>query len=455
MLAGCAVGPDYDGPPASVTGDRFARLGEAETTPPQAGRWWTQLGDPQLDALVDQAMAASPNLEAAAARLRRARGVVDRDRADRLPSVSASGTYIRGALPGISLSADAAPEDLNLELYNLGVMASWEPDLFGRIARTIEQDRAKAEAAQAELEDAQVMLAADVAGAYVGLRDQQVRLGLAEQILEIQRQRLALIQQRRQAGATTDQEVVGSQSDVESAEIALVQLRSDVEVSLNQLSVLTGQAPGALDTVLAAPTQPPLPPEVVAVGDPAALLRRRPDVRQAERGLAAATAAIGVATSQYFPSVSFMGLLGMGGPELADAFDTSNLTRLALPMIQWNILDFGRIKAQVAQGRAGRDEALAQYRGAVLKALEDAESSLGRFGHLRRAYLLAGRAERNAARAAVLSGERYQGGTINRIEDLDVQRRALVARQELVQSRSGVTKAFIGVEKGLGLGWQE
>jgi NodT family efflux transporter outer membrane factor (OMF) lipoprotein len=451
-LGACTVGPDYAGAPTVATATRFARAQGAEAAAPVAARWWTALADPRLDGLIDAAFEASPNLEAAAARLRRARGLVGEDRAKRAPKVLGSATYIRGALPGDTLGAGV--NDIQIEEYSLGANASWEPDLFGKLSRTLEQDRARAQAAEAEMADVRVTLAADIASAYVNLRDQQARLRLAGQILDIQRQRLVLLQQRRVAGATNEQEIVGSQADVEKAASDLSQLQSDVELSLNQLAVLVGREPGALDGQFQEPSAVPLPPAQVAVGDPASLIRRRPDVRQAERNLAAATAGIGVAVSQYYPSVNFIGLLGMGGDSIEDVVDTGKLTKLALPMISWTLLDFGRVKAQVAQSRAGQEEALAQYRGAVLKALEDAEGALSRFGHGRDALQNARRSLASAQRGAQLSAQRYAGGTINRIEDLDVQRQALVAQQHVLESQAGVTKAFIAVEKSLGLGWE-
>jgi len=462
-LTACASGPDYQGAPQVLApAAAFVRGGDTLSATPQAARWWQALGDQTLNDLIAEGFRASPTLEATAARLRRARGLVAQDRAARLPGASLSGTYMRGSLPGGMFGGSEGGEgsggesggDLALESYNLGLMASWEPDLFGRLERTTQQDTARAEAADAEMQDAYVTLAADIATAYVNLRDQQARLTTAQEVSTLQHQRLELIRQRHQAGAATAQAVLEAEAAIEQADMNTTRLEGDVALSLNQLAVLTGREPGALDERLATPAAIPLPPQEVAVGDPASLIRRRPDVRQAERGLAAATASVGVARSQRFPQVSFLGLLGMGGPDLSDMLDSSNLTKLLLPSLQWNVLDWGKASAQIAQTEAGRDEAEAGYRATVLGALQDAEGALARFGQARKTYYNLARTATSTQQTAQLSGQRLSAGTISRIDDIEVQHRALEAQQNLSQGQAGVTRAFIAVEKSLGLGWE-
>ncbi|WP_312144684.1 efflux transporter outer membrane subunit [Brevundimonas sp.] len=449
----CAVGPDYSGPPAVASEPYFVRADKVSLNQPVTGPWWLSLNDPLLDHLVETALAQNSDIDAAVARLDQARAVARQDRAAGLPSLGGSAVHADAKLPASTLSGAGGDEDLHLRTYSLGLSASWEPDLFGRIKRTGEQGRARADAAEASLDDVKVSLAAGVVVAYIDLRDQQTRLALARQILELQTLRFALVEQRRAAGTAPGQAVEAARVDLEQARSDLTALQSDVELSLNQLAVLTGQAPGALDAILDRGAAVPLPPAEVAVGDPAALLRRRPDVRQAERSLAAATAGIGIAKSQYFPSVNMVGLLGVGGSQPGDVFRSADLSRIALPVLSWRFLDFGATAAQVSQARAGQAEAVAAYRSAVLSALEDAEGALSRYGRARQTYLSADVAVQAGARTADLVSQMRRSGAASAIDEIDARHQLLGAEQARSEARAAVTKTFAAVQKSLGLAW--
>ncbi|WP_172451964.1 TolC family protein, partial [Sphingobium sp. SA916] len=198
----------------------------------------------------------------------------------------------------------------------------------------------------------------------------------------------------------------------------------------------------------------PLPPAQVAVGDPAALLRRRPDIRAAERQFAAATARIGVAEAARFPSLSFMGLIGIGGTDPGDLVDLDTLAAIAMPRLSWSFLDFGRNAARVGQAEGVRDEAAAQYRQAVLNALRDGEDALSRFGARRLSVASAARSKASAERAAALMRQRFEAGTATRIQLLDAERQSLSAAQALTQGTAAMTADYIALQKALGLGWQ-
>ncbi|WP_284278751.1 TolC family protein, partial [Sphingobium jiangsuense] len=270
-LAACTAGPDYQGPAsAGAAPQRFARAGEAAIpAAPAVAPWWTALGDPLLDELERRALADSPSIAIAQAKLTQARSALRLDRANGLPNANAQLTYAHARLPGIDLGSSGDGEEEGggdgssseaLNFYNLGFDASWEIDLFGGHRRTMEASRASLEAAQASIADAQVSLAAEVAGAYVHLRDRQQRLALAEQSAARQREVLDLTRQRQTHGTVSALEVERQRSLAEQADAALLPLRAERDAYLNALAVLTGQAPGAVDAMLAGPGAIPLPP---------------------------------------------------------------------------------------------------------------------------------------------------------------------------------------------------
>lgn len=470
-VGGCTVGPNYTKPPAAasqaIARGRFVRGDDPSVSAaPGLARWWDSLGDPTLAALVDDALAHSPNIDVAQARIREAGAQLRAQRASSLPSISASASYLNARLPGTSLGQEssggsgdsggdsgASDSASSLEFYNLGGTASWEPDLFGGGRRGVEQARATIGQRFADLADAQVSLSAQVAQAYVNLRDVEDRARLNARSTALQRQALALVRQRFAAGTASALDVERLQAQLESTDAQTIPLAAQRDEYRNQLALLTGREAGALDATLAPPAPVPLPPAQVAIGDPAALIARRPDIRAAERALAARTAAIGVSKARLFPSLSFMGLFGLGGTSLADIVDPGKFTALVAPMLSWSVLDFGKNQAAVRQSEAQRDTAEAQYRQTVLAALEDAETSLSRFGNVRRQLAENARAEATAARSVALNDQRVQAGTSTLIDQLDIERQRLSAAIAVAQSKAALTNSYIAVNKALGLGW--
>lgn len=464
LLAGCTVGPDYGGPQpvasAERAGAQFRRADPAQTAPePPLAHWWTALNDPQLTKLIDRALAASPDIAIAEARIRKARATLREQRANQLPSVSATGTAIVADLPAGSLALPSPQgqqsDRIKAEFYNVGLDASWEIDLFGGRRRAAEGAAAQTEAAQANLADAQVRLSAEVASNYITLRELQQRLILARRSAELQAQSLALFEQRERRGASSMDEVVRLRTELNRTQGALLPLEGQIAVTLDQLALLTGDEPGTHDAALTAPAPIPTIPAKVAIADPAAMLRRRPDIRAAERQLAAANAQIGVNVARQFPSVSIMGIIGLGGPNIGDVLDTDNVSTLLLPRINWSFLDFGRNRARVEQSRADRDEAEAQYRKAVLAALTDAETSLSKFGNQRANLLSAYRSAEGAAQSARFAAQRFDRGAIPLTVSLDAQRATLTAEQSAVEVQGEVARAFATLQKSLGLGWRD
>lgn len=451
-LAGCAVGPSYQGPPATGEPARFVRGGAADDAPP-ANDWWTALRDPTLDGLVTRALAASPNVAVATARLRSARGDLRLQRADLAPSVNASALYARARLPPISLGGAPASGPSHLTLYNVGFDASWEIDLFGGQRRAVEAASASVGAAEAHLADAQVSLAAEVAQDYVNLRDVQARLALARQSIARQERMLSLTQARFERGTTSRLDVSRLQSQLENTRADLLPLGAQIDGYRDALAVLLGVPPGTLDEELATAAPVPLPPARVEVGDPAAMLQRRPDLRAAERTLAARTAQIGQAEAAKFPKLSLLGLIGIGGTSLHALSNWDNRAEIFAPRLSWSFLDFGRNAARVDQANAARDEAEAQYRADVLAALRDAEDALARFRDRRDVVATLARARDAATEAATMMRARQEGGTASVIDLLDAERQLIATEQNLSTATAALTTDFVSLQKALGLGW--
>lgn len=453
-LAACTVGPDYQRPamtPDAAGRGHFLRAADpAYRSTPALARWWNGMGDPLMSALIEDALAHSPTVAQAQARIRETHASLRTERVDRLPNISASGTYLRASLPA---SGEGETGSDTMEIYNLGGMASWEPDLFGGGRRAVEKAGATLEQRDAELADTQVSLSAQVAQAYIALRDGQARLKIQSESVALMQRSLTLYQQRRDAGTASTLDVERMRNQMEAAEADISPLMVDIDDRLDELAILTGREPGALDARLSEASAVPLPPAEVAIGDPAALLAQRPDIRVAERALAASTAQIGVDKAKSFPSLKFQGLIGLGGSQPEDVLDPDKLTTLLAPMLSWSFLDFGRNRAAVSRSEAQRDAAEADYRQTILAALKDAEGSLSRFARMRLRLARLLRAEEAASRAAQLNGQRVAAGTLSLIDQLDVERQQRAAAMALSQGRAQVADSYVLVQKSLGLGW--
>jgi NodT family efflux transporter outer membrane factor (OMF) lipoprotein len=480
LLAGCVLGPDYVRPDVATDAvnapqlHRAASAGVVNAPPPS--QWWLALNDPQLTWLIDTALAQSPNLRAADARVRAARGLAAQRRAERLPQVGALGAYarveapdsvkegIRDAGAGLSQSVDPATGtaiteatqnvDLDTDVYLAGFDASWELDFFGRRRRALEGAAAQADAAQAQLADAQVRLAAEIGQVYLNFRGLQARIDISQDNVTTAQQSLDLTQQRRSRGAASDLQVERMRAQLQQQQAMLLPLEAQRDAALDQLALMIGQVPGALDTRLAQFNALPALPAEVKVDDPAAMIRRRPDVRQAERELAGANAQIGEALSGYFPQVTLYGSLASVATSPGDLGADSAATVIA-PMLRWSILDFGRIKSQVAQARAGTEGRVAAYENAVLTALQDANTALSNFGSARRQLLVAQQARASADRSTALMQQRRDAGAASLIDLLDVQRQQLAAQDSAAQAQVQLLVDYVALQKSLGLGWQD
>jgi NodT family efflux transporter outer membrane factor (OMF) lipoprotein len=465
VLAGCTVGPDYRGAPqvahGAMQGGRFVRAPTVGTArAPAPNRWWESLGDPSLNGLIDAALKNNPQLQAAQARLRQSRAQLQQQRAAQMPSVSADAAAIRMRQPDLSAlqSSGSAQNGAThgrgpLQLYSAGFDATWELDLFGGTRRAVEAASAQAEAVDADLADTQVSLAAEVAQAYIELRCLQQRLQLAHQSALLEQQTLELIRQRRERGIAPAADVERQATQAENTRANLIPLDEQIIESLDQLAVLTGQAPGALDRELSTPMPLPTLPAAVPIDDPAAVLKRRPDIRAAERRLAAGNAQIGQREADLFPKLKLLGFIGSNAGDPGHLLKKSAFTWLGVPYLQWDVLDFGRTRSSVHQAQAGRDEAAARYTQTVLAALQDANNALSRYGHQRESVARLRQIEASAERSAHLMQQRYDAGASSLIDLMDAERTQLSAQQSLVQGRADLLKDFVSLQKSLGLGW--
>jgi NodT family efflux transporter outer membrane factor (OMF) lipoprotein len=438
--------------PEAAARGHFLRAPDAATPAPPAARWWTALGDPVLDDLEARALAGSPDLAAAQARIDTARAGFTLARGALAPSVAVSGLAGELSLPGTLLSRNGR---LSEQIYADNAQASWELDLFGANHRRADAARERAAAAQASAADVAVSLSAQVARVYLALRAEQANAALLAHQVEDDRRLLSLMQQRVAGGTASAQTVDSARSALAQSESDLAGSGAQITALADQLAVLVGREPGALEDLVAKPAALPQIPAAVAVGDPARLLRHRPDIRAAERQLAASEADLGARIADRFPSVSFTGLLGLGGTSVAQALDPATLIGLVLPQIKWNLFDGGRAKAQVRAARGSRDEAEANYRARVLDALGDAEGALTRFGAARVALGKAIEAHDAAAHLAELQKLRANAGTLSQADALAAERQALRAQLAVVAAQAQMTADFVAVHKALGLGWDD
>ncbi len=474
VLAGCTVGPHYGGPPdvapASRARPAFHRAGVAPVTPaPPLARWWTALGDHTLDRVEGDALANSPTLERALGVVRESRATARERRAALLPKGGATAAYARVGVPGAITNAlgdglggtgvtgggagGGSGFQVPNNLFDVGLLATWEIDLFGGARRQAAAARAQLQASEADLQDGQVTLTREVATAYVNLRDAQARLALARADAATEQRMLDLTKLRRASGAGTDLDVERLFAQLRQTQATAVPLAAQVEIYTDQLSQLAGHEPGTLDSLVASPQPLPIPPAETAVGDPADLLRRRPDIRAAERRLAGANEDIGARIAQYFPTVNLFGTLGFGSDRVSNLFSGDNLVKLAAPVLQWNVLNFPTVRAQVGEARARFDQARAAYRAAVLSALLDAENALSRYGHERDNVASLADASASAARASAKTDLRYRAGTVTLIDALDAERQRIQAQSRLAEAQAQLTTDWIALQTSLGLGW--
>ena len=450
-LAACAVGPDYHRPTVQTAPTFVEAEPAVYSTADSIGPFWGQFNDDLLNGLVIEALAANHDLRIALARLQQSRALRTQAKLDLVPTVTSQGGYTRQQYPAVeSFGAGTLQESF----YNAGFDASWELDLFGRVRRNVEASRAAVERQEATLHDAQVSVTAEVARTYFELRGQQAELAVLQRNAANQQQTVELTDSLLDAGRGTELDTSRAKAQLDTTLATIPPLRAAVEASIHRLSVLTGREPDALTGVLAPAGNLPDLPKMAAVGDPAGLLRRRPDIRVAERQLAVSTAQIGVAVGDLFPKVTFTGNFGFAAGDMAALGSSASKTFLIGPSISWPAFDLGRVRARIAGARAGADADLAAYQQTVLKALEETENALVSHARARDRLVQLIAAAQESDAAAQIARARYEGGLVGFLDVLDAEREQLQAQDQLAQSRTDAATSLIAVYKALGGGWQ-
>ena len=447
-LGGCAaVGPDYSEPQLAVPAGWSAGTGTDAMDAVLLARWWHGFGDPVLDRLVADALAANLDLAQARARLREARARRGVAGAALAPSVDASLSGSRSRSSGQSGSGSTR------ELYSAGFDASWELDVFGGLRRSVEAAQADLEASVESLSDTRVSLAAEVALNYIDLRTAEQRLAIAEESIASRGENHQIIRWRQQAGLVSELDLAQATTDLESTRAVLPPLRTAVTEAKNRLAVLLGRNPGELESLVHADRPIPLAAAEIVAAIPADTLRQRPDVRVAERRLAAQTARLGEAEAARYPSFRLSGSLGLEALELDALADRDANTRSLFGGITAPVFNAGRIAANIEIQDALVEQARLAYRAAVLAALEEVENALTAVANTDARRVKLAEAAAAARTTLAIAEYRYASGLADFLSVLDAQRTQLSLDEQLAGSTGELARAQIRLYKALGGGW--
>jgi multidrug efflux system outer membrane protein len=454
ILNGCAAGPNFH-PPKTEVSAAFANGSETNISPaPTAVTWWQGFNDAILNSLVSRAVATNQDLRIATARVLEARALRSGAVADLFPVANANAGWTKSLASQDSEPLSVPRSEREFSLYNAGFDATWELDFFGHVRRSVQASTADFVATIAARQDVLITLISEVARNYFELRGAQHQLAVARGNADNERDTLDVAVAKSKAGRSTELDTARARAQLESTLASIPPLEAAAKHSIHRLGVLTGQQPTALDSELAPPAPIPALPPLVNIGDPAGLLRRRPDIRSAESSLAAATARIGVQTADLFPRVTFNGNLGVQASEVSGLFKGGADTYSFGPSITWAALDLGHVLARIKAANARADAQLAAYEKTVLNALEETENALVDFGHeqVRRDYLR--QSERSATQAMTLARQRYDGGVDDFLPVLDAQRTQLSIQAQLAQSETRTATSLVAIYKALGGGWE-
>jgi multidrug efflux pump len=443
-LTGCSLRGPYKAPevkPAALS------AGDAALFAPQPfdPAWWRHFDDPVLDTLEKAALAANHDVRTAVARVDQARAVFDEARRDRFPQVGAGASVDRRqqAVPGIS------DEPVTTTTYQAGIDAFWEIDLFGRVRSAVRSASATAQSLEASLDDVRVSVAAEMARSYFELRGLQQQLAVAERSLLNQRETLRLTQVRRDAGIGEEQDVASAAARTAGIEASIPPLRAALAARSHRIAVLAGVRPGEL-TVDLGPRAYPALAKAVPIGEPTELLRRRPDVRAAERRLAAAAAREGVAAADLFPRISISGFLGLLAGR-GNLFGRADSRAWAVtPALNWAGFDLGSAKARLRGTEAATRESLVAFEQVTLRAIEEAENALATYREEQERLVKLTDQARESARAASIARVRFREGAVDFLALLDAERTELQAHDAVAQAESGVFTSVVGIYKALG-----
>jgi multidrug efflux system outer membrane protein len=416
-------------------------------------RWWEGFGDAELNSLVREGVLANPDLRIAMANLREARALRLQNQFDLFPTVTASASE-KTQLRSQGQFGPNFNRGEEFDLLNTGFDATWEVDFFGRIRRSIEASSAELQAAEGQRRDAMVILVAELARNYFELRGTQHQLDVARKNAGNQEATLKFTRARLNGGQGTALDTARAEEQLNSTLAGIPPLESQIRRSMHRLAVLLGRTPEQLYGRLESAAPLPAAPPILAIGDPAKLLQRRPDIQIAERRLAAASSRIGVAKADFFPRVTFVGNISLEARSFAGLGAAGSDSYSFGPAIRWAAFDLGRVYARWKAADARAEGELALYEKTVLRALEETENALVEFGRLQTRRDLFRSAVAASEKAAYLARLRYQDGVADFLAVLDAERRLLETQDRLAQTETATATALVAVYKALGGGWE-
>jgi outer membrane protein, multidrug efflux system len=471
LLSGCEVGPDYEAPQTPMP-QAFADLPTTSSQAPisvpvaadaDISQWWMQFHDPELNSLIARAMSANLDLLTAASRIREAREQEIVAGAAGLPQVNAdaAAAHIHTNSPfGSSLGLGGGPpgtpqttKGSDVNFFTLGFDATWEIDVFGGVRRGVEAASDSREAALWSLRDGEVTLTAEIATNYLTLRALQAQIALLEDEAKRQSDTLGFIQARKRAGFVTELDV-NQQVSLEQSTISQIpSLEAQAGAAEHAIAVLLAQSPDAVVAELDhAAARPAVPPRI-AVGLPSSLLLRRPDVREAERKLASATANIGVAVADLYPKFDLLGGVSLASSHLGTLFTGSSLGEAGIGTVMWPVFHGGQIRANIRSKEDEADQAYYAYQKAILTAIQDVEDSLLRYDKDQQRLLSLERAASSARSSSDIAYQQYRVGLAPYVNVLTAQANDLSAQVQLEQGREALTTDLVSLYKALGGGW--
>ncbi|KIE18347.1 RND transporter, partial [Smithella sp. SC_K08D17] len=453
VISGClAVGPDYVRPDTTVNKDWNAKLkkdsDKKETDTNNLAVWWNALGDPKLSSLIERAEKGNLDLKKAQAKIREARARRGVAKAGFFPTLNATGSAKR------SKGSEDSGGVTNNDLYATGFDASWELDIFGGVRRSTEVAQANLDASREVLRDVLVSLLAEVATNYIDVRTYQARLAVAEANLKSQEETHQLTVWLYQAGLSDDLAVQQASYNLENTRSNIPTLRTGLEEAMNRIAVLLGEQPGKIHEELMKRERIPVTPLNIAVGVPADILRRRPDIRKAERELASQTATVGVAVADLYPKFTLSGTIGREALSTGNLFSSGSRTYGFGPSITIPLFAGGSIRQNIEVQSALQEQYLIAYETTVLIALEEVENALTAYAEEQHRKQTLTDAAAAAKQAAELAKNKYQSGLIAFSDVLDAQRSLLSFEDELAKSEGTVTTNLISLYKALGGGWK-
>jgi NodT family efflux transporter outer membrane factor (OMF) lipoprotein len=446
LLAACAVGPDYVAPKPNLPQQWHNSTEPTQTLNKKAlARWWTTFNDPQLAKLIEQGINGNFDLKNALARINEARARRGIAKADFYPKINSSGAA------GETYNGTV---DQRNPRYALGLDASWEIDLFGRIARSVESTQATLEATEAGYQDVLVSLCAEVALNYVQMRTSQAQLKVAEQNIQAQTEIYQLALWRWQSGLADKLDAEQALSSVEQLTAQLPTLKTNIAQNQHQIAVLLGLAPASLNAQLNNDKNIPRTDLKIAIGVPADVLRQRPDIQRAERELAGQTAQIGVATAEQYPKLTLSGTIGLEAIKASNLFSTAGLIDSLLGKLTFPIFNAGQIKENIAVQNAKQQQALAAYEATVLTALKDVENALVGIAQEQQRLQALAQAAATAQSAMSLAKTQYESGLTEFLNVQQTQRTLLSLQEQYIGSQGQLSLYVISLYKALGGGWK-